>query len=204
MASLRPLPPSAPEPVALHDRAADNLRFIRATMERATAFTAISGWGQLAVGVLALGAAVVAAGQPDADRWLATWLSTAVLALGIAVVSTGWKARRRQLALFTGPGRRFLLSFSPPLLVGALLTLVFYRAGLVPLLPGLWLLLFGTGVVTGGAFSVRPISVMGGAFMLLGALALLSPPAWGDGFMAAGFGGLHMIFGLVIARRHGG
>jgi hypothetical protein len=146
----------------------------------------------------------VAAQQPDGDRWLATWLITATLAAGIAVVTTGWKARRLRLALFTGPGRRFLLSFSPPILVGALFTLVFYRAGLVPLLPGLWLLLFGTGVVTGSAFTVRPIAIMGGAFMVLGTLAVLAPPAWGDVFMAAGFGGLHIIFGLLIARRHGG
>ena len=71
-------------------------------------------------------------------------------------------------------------------------------------LPGLWLLLYGTSIVTGGSYSVRPIQVMGVAFMLAGAAALLSPTDWGDAYMAAGFGGLHIVFGIIIWRKHGG
>ena len=182
----------------------DNLRFIRDTMERATAFTAISGAGQIAVGVLALGAAYVAARQPRADGWLITWLATAALALALAMGTTAWKGRRRRLAVFSGPGRRFLLSFAPPVVAGALLTLVLYQAGMVAPLPGLWLLLFGAGVLTGGAFSVRVVGAMGLGFMALGAGALLGPAGWGDAWMAAGFGGLHILCGLQIARRYGG
>jgi hypothetical protein len=154
--------------------------------------------------VLALGAAYVAARQPTADGWLATWLITAALALSLALGTTAWKGRRRRLAVFSGPGRRFLLNFAPPVVAGALLTLVLYRAGLVAPLPGLWLLLFGAGVLTGGAFSVRVVGAMGLGFMALGMLALLGPAGWGDAWMAAGFGGLHILCGAQIARRYGG
>ncbi|HEX5520602.1 MAG TPA: hypothetical protein VFX29_02860, partial [Longimicrobiaceae bacterium] len=101
-------------------------------------------------------------------------------------------------------GQKFVLSLAPPMAAGALLTLVLFRAGMVGVLPGTWLLLFGASVVTAGAFSVRIIPVMGICFMLLGALALLAPPAWGDALLALGFGALLIGFGAVIARRYGG
>lgn len=193
-----------PEPPALHDRAMDNLRYIRETMERATAFTAVPGWGQVAIGISALGATCVAARQPTARGWLGTWLAEAIIALLIA----GWlmdrKARATGVPLFSGPGRKVAFSLSPPMLVGALLTVVLFRSGLRSAIPGMWLLLYGTGVVTGGMFSVSIVPVMGVCFMLLGAVGLFMPVTWGNWLMAAGFGGLHIVFGSIIARRYGG
>ncbi len=203
MASIAPLNPP-PEPPGLHDKAIDNLRFIRETMERATSFTAVSGWGQVVIGVTALLAAYVAAQQTNVDRWLAVWLGEATIAFMLAVGATARKARAAQMSLFSGPGRKFALSFSPPMIVGALLTVALFRASLISAMPGMWLLLFGTGIVTGGAFSVKIVPLMGLCFMVLGAVALFAPALWGDWFMAAGFGGLNIVFGVLIARRHGG
>jgi hypothetical protein len=182
----------------------DNLSFIRSTMERATAFTAVPGWGGVAMGVTALTATLLAYHTPRETRWLAIWLSASALAFAIGGWSMVMKARRAGTTVFSYSGRRFVLSYVPPLAVGALLTLVLVRAGLHSALPGTWLLLYGTGVVTGGAFSVRVVPIMGLCFMVLGAVALLAPPTWGDWLLAAGFGGLHIIFGLIIARRYGG
>lgn len=205
MASFRVVEPRpAEEPPALHARAMDNLRFIRETMERASSFTAVSGWGQVAIGLTALCAAPVAARQASIKGWLVTWIAEAVLSLLISGWAMSRKARAAEMPLLSGPGRKVALSLSPPIMVGALLTVVLYRAGLVSVIPGMWLLLYGTGVVAGGAFSVRIVPVMGICFMLVGAIALFCPAAWGDYFMAAGFGGLHIIFGAIIARRHGG
>jgi hypothetical protein len=200
------LPDPAPrrEPIALDERARDNLRYIRETMERAASFTAVPGWGGVAMGITALGAAAVAARQTSVEAWLLTWLGEATVAAGIAAWTMFTKSRAAGVPLLSGPGRKFALSFTPPLFVGALLTIAFYRAGLVAAIPGMWLLLYGTGVMTGGAFSIRIVPLLGLCFIVLGAVALFSPAGWGDGFLAAGFGGLHILFGAVIARRYGG
>ena len=192
------------EPPALHDRAMDNLRFIRETMESASAFTAVPGWGQVAIGVTALFAALVASQQRAFAEWFAVWMAEAAVSACIAGWTMYRKAHASDTSLLSRPGRKLIINLSPPMVVGALLTVVFYRAGLTALLPGLWLLLYGTGVVTGGAFSVRPVPVMGLCFMFLGAGALFLPDTWGDALMAAGFGLLHVIFGLHIARNYGG
>jgi hypothetical protein len=204
MTILRPTPPEQPGAPTLHARAMDNLSFIRSTMERATAFTAVPGWGGVAMGVTALVATVLAYHTPRETQWLAIWLSASALAFAIGGWAMVMKARRAGTTVFSYSGRRFVLSYIPPLAVGALLTLVLVRAGLHSALPGTWLLLYGTGVVTGGAFSVRVVPIMGFCFMVLGAIALLAPAAWGDWLLAAGFGGLHIVFGLIIARRYGG
>src|SRR5438105_10076301 len=149
------------DPPALHDRAIDNLRYIRETMERASAFTAVPGWGQVAIGVTALAATYVAAHQPTARLWLGTWVVEAIISLLIA----GWlmdrKARALGAPLLSGPGRKVGFSLSPPMIVGALLTVVLFRSGLTTAIPGMCLLLYGTGVVTVGIFSVSVVPVMG-------------------------------------------
>ena len=193
-------PPTEP----LHARAMDDLSFIRRTMEHATAFTAVPGWGGVAMGATALAAAVLAGRSSTPGEGLVPWLVASVVALLIGGWAMAIKARRAGTTVFSYSGRRFVLSFLPPLAVGALLTVALARAGLHQALPGTWLLLYGTGVVTGGAFSIRVVPIMGICFVLFGVAALFGPPAWGNPLMAAGFGGLHIVFGLLIARRYGG
>ncbi len=188
----------------LDESARDNLRFIRETMERATSFTAVPGWGGIAIGITAIGAAVIASRQASPLAWLVTWCGEAVVAVAIAFWTTLTKARRAEVPLFSGPGRRFVYSFAPPLAAGALLTLVLAREGSFEAIAGIWLLLYGAGVVTGGAFSIRIVPLMGLCFMVLGAVALFSPVSWANALLAAGFGGLHIIFGAVIAGKYGG
>jgi hypothetical protein len=202
-----PPPPAveqSPEPVALGDRAMEDLRFIRRTMERGPAFTAVPGWGGVAMGLSAVAAAVLASRQPTTEGWFLVWTLDAVLAVTIGAVAIRRKARRTELPLLSGAGRKFLLSFLPPALAGAVLTAALWRAGADSLLPGTWLLLYGAAVVTAGTFSTRVVPVMGICFMILGVVALIATPSAGDLLMAVGFGGLHIVFGATIARRHGG
>lgn len=204
MGSIRPIRPRSDSPLALEARAMDNLRYIRKTMEGASSFTAVPGWGGMMIGITALVAAFIASQQPSAALWLGIWMIDAAVSCLIGVVAMLQKARKAETSLLSQPGRRFALSLAPPLAAGALLTLFLFRAGSFAILPALWLLLYGAGVMTGGAFSVRVVPAMGMAFMALGAVALFSPAAWGDIYMAIGFGGLHLIFGAIISWRYGG
>ena len=191
------------EPIAIDRRAADNLRFIRDTMERAASFTAVPGWGGVCIGVTALGAGAAAIAHPLREQFL-IWCIEAGLALFIAALSLRLKSRRLALSLQSRPARRALLSFVPPLIAGGVLSIAVYRLDALAVIPGLWLLMYGAAVVTGGAFSVRIVPVMGLCFMFVGAIALIAPTTWGNVFLMLGFGGLHIAFGVVIARRYGG
>ncbi len=204
MALIRQMSSHPVKTVGLHAHAMDNLRYIRETMERAGSFTAVPGWGGVAMGLTAVGTGIAASQIESADRVLLVWIVAGIVALIVGLVSMFLKARRLASPVMSTPSRKFVLSFAPALLAGALLTVALMRVGAISLIPGTWLILYGTAVVAGGAFSVRLVPAMGLCFMAAGAAALFSPPEWGNWFLTGAFGGLHMIFGVVIARRHGG
>lgn len=210
------MPAARRDPPALHDRAIQDLSFIRRTMEGAASFTDVPGWGLVSAGGVGLVAAFVANRQPTPERWLAVWIAAAVVAVVVGGVSMYGKMRRRVAVngaqLLNVPARRFLLSFWPAILAGAAITIALVDP-LAPgvdsdavsrLLPGVWLLLYGVGVTTAGAFSVRAVPLMGIGFIALGTITLFVPPLDGDVMMALGFGALQIVSGVFIARRHGG
>lgn len=181
----------------------DNLRFIRETMESAAAFTAVSGWGMVAVGGIAAITMPVARLQPTPGRWLACWLIAAAASIAVSGAASMRKAQHADVPLLNGPGRKFLLSFAPTMFAGAALTVALFVFGVAHLLPGMWLVVYGAAVVAAGTFSVRIVPVMGLCFMVLGGIAL-ALPATRDWLMLLGFGAAHIVFGVFIARRHGG
>jgi hypothetical protein len=189
--------------INLIERAEDNLRFIRSTMESASVFTGISGPGLVLTGISAVLASWLATTQADPVRWLMVWMGELALATVIASGFTLKKALRQGALLRITAIRKLLAAFLPTMLVGGLLSLVMYREQMIPLLPGVWLSLYGAAVITAGAWSVRVLQVMGVMFMLLGAVALLTPVS-ADWLMAIGFGGLHIVFGALIWRHYGG
>jgi len=192
-----------PEPI--HAHALENLRFIRDAMSRASEFTAVPGWGGIFMGISALVTAPIAGPPDDTARWMLIWIADAAVAATIALVAIAIKSTRSGAPLSkAAPALRFALAFLPPLVAGMILTPVFAMMGLVARLPACWLLLYGTAVATGGAFSVRVVPLMGICFMVLGTIAFAVPAAWGHWLMALGFGGLHIVFGTIIARSYGG
>jgi hypothetical protein len=192
-----------PEPIQAH--ALENLRFIRDAMSRASEFTAVPGWGGIFMGLSALVTAPIAGPPDDTLRWVLIWLADAAVAATIALVAIAIKSKRSGAPLSkTAPALRFALAFLPPLVAGMILTPVFALMGLAARLPACWLLLYGTAVATGGAFSVKVVPLMGICFMALGAIAFAAPAAFGHWLMALGFGVLHIVFGTIIARSYGG
>jgi hypothetical protein len=199
-----PRPTGPAEVASVTEHAAENLLFIRHAMERGATFSAVPGLGGAVMGGIGLAAAALGAVQPTAERWLAVWLIAATVALAVGVVTMRRKAARIGARLAGAPGRRFALSLSAPLAAGAVLTFGLWLHGVWALMAPVWLLLYGAGVVTGGAFSVAPMRLLGGSFMALGLAAVITPPSWGNVWLAVGFGVLQVGFGVYIARRHGG
>jgi hypothetical protein len=192
------------QPRSVSSRAADDLTFIRSAMERSSAFTAIPGAGGVVTGVIGLIAAVVGARQPTPDRWLGTWLVAAFVALVVELVAMTWKARRAGLTLTGTNARRFALGIAAPLVAGAAITYDLWAVRNFTVMAPAWLLLYGAGVLAGGMFSVPVVRAIGASFMAAGIGAVLTPPEWGNVWLAIGFGGLHVGFGAYIARNLGG
>ena len=192
------------QPRSISSQAADNLTFIRSAMERSSAFTAIPGAGGVVTGAIGLLAAVVGARQPTPDRWLGTWLVAACVALIVELVAMTWKARRAGLTLTGANARRFALGIAAPLVAGAAITYELWAVRSFTVMAPAWLLLYGAGVLAGGMFSVPVVRAIGVCFMAAGIAAVLTPPEWGNLWLAIGFGGLHVGFGAYIARNLGG
>lgn len=192
------------DPAPIHEHALNNLRYIREAMERASAFTSIPGWGGVGVGLTAIATAVLTHPFAGTRRWLLGWLGCAVVAAVIAAITMFRKARRANVSFNGAPARRFFSSYFAPIAAGAALTYALGHAGLYAVLPATWLLLYGASFISSGAFSIPVVPVMGVCFMVMGVLACFVPVSVGNLFLGAGFGGLHVAFGVVIARRYGG
>ncbi|GAB5518385.1 MAG: hypothetical protein RhofKO_06360 [Rhodothermales bacterium] len=197
-----------PAGLAPEQRAAQHLAFIRETMAQSATFTAVPGWGVVAMGAIGL----VGMGYDLMTPHFSTlaWLLTAVVAATVGAIALHRKAVRAGVPLGSGAGRKYVLGLVPALLAGACLTWAIgrlpepaYAAATVNLLPGLWLLLYGVAMVTAGMFSVPVIPAIGTGFMALAVVAFLVPPVWQVLLLGVGFGGLHLFLGCYIVRRYG-
>jgi len=207
MAKLQPLQQDETpqrEPVSISDRAADNLKFIRETMERSTHFTAVPGYGGMLMGATAIVAAYIALQQVTLRDRLIVWLTEACLAFAIGLLAMWQKSKIAKTSLFSAPARKFAFGFAPSLIAGVVITLGLWRFEHYEMMAPAWMLLYGAAVVTGGAFSVRIVPLMGWMFIALGAIAIALPPGYGNYLMGLSFGLLHIIFGAIIAKRYGG
>lgn len=204
MAKIQAIRKATGEPVNIGERAMDNLKFIRETMERSKVFTSVPGYGGALTGATATGAAIIAHNQTTIQNWLIVWLVEAVLAVSIGLFALWQKSKTSGESLTSVPAKKFASAFAPPIVAGVILTALFYYRGFSEFLPCAWLTLYGTAVVTGGAYSVKIVPVVGWIFVALGAVAAFAPASWGNFLMALGFGAAQIVFGLIVARRYGG
>lgn len=189
---------------SLHGRAMDNLKFIRETMERSTAFTAVPGYGGVFMGITAIAAAVIANMQPSIKDWAIVWLIEAGLAFAIGLFAMWQKSKVANVPLTSAPARKFAMSFLPPLICAVFITLGLWRFGHFEMMIPVWIMLYGAAIVCGGSFSVRAVPIMGWCFIAVGAAAFFIPAGYANWMMALSFGVLHIVFGFIIARKYGG
>jgi len=192
------------EPVNIGDRAIDNVRYIREMMERSAHFTAVPGYGGMLMGATAIVAAYVASQQVYLRDWLIVWLTEAFLAFAIGLLAMWQKSKIAGQSLFSAPARKFAFGFVPPLVCGIAITLGLWRYEHYEVMAPVWMMLYGSAVVTGGAFSAKVVPVMGWIFIVAGCIAFALPAVYGNYLMGASFGLLHIVFGAMIARRYGG
>ncbi len=192
------------EPVNIGDRAIDNLRFIRETMERSTVFTSVPGYGGILMGATAVAAAYIASSQTTIRDWLIVWLTEAALAFFIGLLAMWQKTKLTKTSMFSTPARKLVLNSLPPMLCGVFITLGLWRFGHFEAMIPVWILCYGAAVVCGGAFSVKAVPLMGWCFIALGAVAFFLPTSFKDVMMGLSFGVLHIVFGVIIGRRFGG
>ncbi len=196
--------PSQSGAAQLQDRAIADLQFIRQTMATATAFTALSGVAFMVIGMGALVTGVVAQRLGDPLLQVLAWTADAALSVCLSTAFSIRKARCAGQSLISSAFRKFLAGLVPAIFAGAVLTALVVRSEAYELLPPLWLLLYGCGLVAAGSFSIAVVPLMGASFLVLGAVSAVAPAAWGGTLLVLGFAGLHCGFGWVIARRHGG
>lgn len=202
--SIRKEQIDAKQPVNISERAIDNLQFIRETMERSALFTSVPGYGGIFMGATAIAAAFIANFQPLVKDWLTVWLAEAFLAFAIGLFATWQKSKITKTSLLSAPAKKFAMSFLPPLLCGVLITFGLWRFGHFEMMIPVWISCYGAAVVCGGAFSVKAVPMMGWCFIALGAIAFFSPAGFENSMMALSFGVLHIVFGIIIARKFGG
>ena len=156
------------------------------------------------MGVIGLFAMGLAAGQRDPEAELAVWIAAAFAAMTAGALGSWIKARQNGLPLLGDPGRRFLLCLLPVLLVGVVLTGALWGTAQVLLLPGIWMMLYGCGVLAAGTYAAPPVMHMGAVFLVAGLVSHAVPGAWSNVLLGLVFGGAHLYFGYQVYRYHGG
>lgn len=192
------------QPTPLGMSAAENLRYIRDTIEAAHTFTTIPGKGCIAMGIAATTGAALEMVPALAPHWLPIWLIAAVIACTVALFFMEIKARKQGLSLRRTVALRFFLTLAPAFVAGGILTVALLDSVGRDTIAGIWLLLYGVGIASCGVFSIPVVLIAGFAFMGLGTVTLAAPPEWAPVMLALGFGGIHIALGAIIMRDHGG
>jgi hypothetical protein len=192
--------------------ARENLHYIRKTLEAAGQLTAVPGKCLMLAGLFAVGGVAVnvfatgAPWDPGPNPHFALDVWGVVLVLSVMTVSLGIYRKSHQLCAPIQPPllRKLLWSLCPALFVGGLLTHLAARSGHLDWLPVIWLGCYGAAVTNGGQVSVKPVRFMGLCFLAAAGAAALTPSRMGLGWLALGFGWLHIVYGAYIAWRHNG
>jgi hypothetical protein len=183
----------------LDSHATATLRYIRSSMEGAV-LLAVPGSAGIVLGTMGLIATALCFVPTLRAYWVAIWLIAALLGAVVGSILLVRESSLRELRLVGTPLRKFALSLSPSLGAGLVMTAVHWFGGNLHAIPGTWLLLYGCALVAASAATTRIIAALGALFILFGLAALLLSDDFQILVLGAGFGGLHIVFGLLIGR----
>lgn len=179
-------------------KALQNLAFVRETMENAGAFTTVPGWGMVAIGFSAMVTSFITIFISNPVIWMSIWILEAIIAIAIGLTSISLKNNKLGLTILHGIGLRFMINLCIPILAAVPLSFVLWKHNLTFHMPDVWLLLYGTSIITAGSYSLRLVLFMGCSFFALGCIGMLFPVIPKDALMFFGFGVFHCLFGMLI------
>lgn len=189
----------APNMVHIDSHAIATLRYIRKSMDAATS-VAVPGSSGIAMGCVGVAATALSYIPRLHEHWVSIWLLAAVVAAGLGGTLLARPSSLRSLAPLGVQFRKFGLCLFPSLFAGAVLTVVLWYSGQHRALAGMWLLLYGCGLVTVSIVTTSMIAAMGGLFIALGVVAFFVPASYQIFLLGLGFGGLHILFGILVGR----
>jgi hypothetical protein len=191
------------------DRALAEISAIRGQMARATEFRGYGPATFAITGVLAMAAAAIQ------DRWLKDpaghvlgWLALWVGVAALSAAIIGWEMVTRSRRIHSGLAdemiRTAVTQFLPSGAAGLLLTAVLVLAApkSLPLLPGLWQVVFSLGVFASCRFLPRTLVAVGVWYMACGFVSLAlsgGPAAYSPWSMGIAFG-LGQLLVAVLLR----
>jgi hypothetical protein len=185
--------------VHLDSHALATLRYIRASMEGAASFV-VPGSAGIALGFIGIVAAGLSLAPALHEHWFEIWLIASITAAAAGSVLLLRESSLRGLQLLGTPIRRFALCLLPSLTAGIVLTAVHWSSRNMHAIPGTWLLLYGCALISASTVTTRTIGLLGALFAALGLMAFILPDSLQMPMLGAGFGGLHIVFGIIIGR----
>ncbi len=196
----------------------EDIKEIRKIMDRSTRFLSLSGMSGITSGIIALiGAFLAYATIYDGQDYmqyrkalltsdsptqiLLIAIVILVLSIGCAYFFTTRRAKKNNETLWDEHAKKMLINMAIPLVTGGILSLIFIFKGFVGLAAPLTLIFYGLALVNGSKYTYDEIRSLG--LMEIG-LGLLSAYFIGYGliFWAVGFGGLHIIYGIVMHYKY--
>lgn len=192
------------------DKNLEDIKHIRSMMERSTKFLSVSGLAGIGAGIVAMISAYIANeiswgrvsffGDMMLDLF-ALAATTVALAGGCGLYFSMRKAKNNNSKFWLPITIQILRDFSIPMIAGGGLCLAMVMHGSSLFIPATMLIFYGLALISAGARTYSDIKMLGICEIVLGLLAAIFIRN-GIIFWAAGFGVLHIIYGVVMYWRY--
>lgn len=199
----------------------EEIRDIRRIMERSSRFISLSGLSGVAAGICALAGTLVARSvlnnyygeynsrgfttNDDFALLKIKLLGVAVVVFVMAFISayylTWRKAQKQGLPVWDHTSKRLAWNMFLPLLAGGAFILGMLRYDVWLFVAPASLVFYGLGLVNASKYTLNDIRYLGYCEIILGTINMLYP-GYGLWFWAAGFGVLHIIYGIIMWNKY--